>query len=134
LQWVSLNQLLLLLAITLFSAGWMLIQFLGRRKAALDKQDSPPSIPIRLPILTLIFLTVLFMTVAKFLDSQSSRATVLPKMVEVRAGPDPEQATLFEVYEGLEVLVDDIQNNWAKITYPGGRSGWVPFDTLSLTK
>lgn len=134
LQWVSLNQLLFIFALTFFAFGWALIRYLGSRKTALENEAPPPSLSFKIIILLTLFLGLGLLSAAKFIDVVTPRATVLPKTVAVRAGPDNDQAALFDLYEGLEVLVDDVQNNWMKITYPGGRSGWIPSETVSVTK
>ncbi len=134
LQWVSLNQMLFLFALCFFSLGWIGINYLGRRKSALESEMPTPTLPIKFFIFAIAFAFTAFLVGAKLIETTTSRATVLPKTLEVRAGPDTAQATLFELYEGLEVLVDDVQNDWLRVTYPGGRSGWVPSSSVQITK
>lgn len=133
LQWVSLNQLFFILFLTLFAFVWTLLTWLGRRRVAQEQESSAPTLPIKVYFLGVCFFGLFSLLGLKVYDLRTPRGTIVSKTVEVRAGPDAEQASLFEIYEGLEVILGEAQNGWVKITYPGGRSGWLPEESLKRT-
>lgn len=133
LSFISIHQLLFLLVITCFSCGWMLLNYLGSRKSALANLMPVPTPTFKLFLTGFLFLITTSLTFLKAWDYSVPRATVLPSKIEVRTGPNPTHAPLFEIYEGLEVIIRDSQNDWLKIQYPGGRMGWLPRESLFQT-
>lgn len=130
---VSLISYLLLTAFILLIAGWILIQYFGKKKRAFVEQTVSPPIPLVGFILSLLFVCSAMLTVMKIWDSTQARATVVENKVAVQSAPGENQAVLFELYEGLEVIVRTKHESWIQISYPGGLSGWVPDKTLMIT-
>lgn len=129
----SLDRYLLLTAILLMATGWGIFGYLGaRRRAILEERPSPP-----FPFLSLVFGIALIafsgLAGAKFIDSLSVRGTVVPDKVEVRSAPDANATPLFELYEGLEVILRQTTGDWAQVSYPGGSIGWVPRQSIFAT-
>ncbi len=52
-------------------------------------------------------------------------AVVVAKVVPVRSGPGPDRPKSFEIHEGLEVLLRDRQDGWARVRLANGLEGWV---------
>ncbi len=57
-------------------------------------------------------------------------AVVLESAVEVLAGPDENNATLFTVHEGLTVEVRADRGEWYQVSLPNGLSGWLRRDAV----
>lgn len=130
LQRVSLNQLLLLTAILLLSAGFVLIRYWSLRRQALANESPLPDIPYLGIGLGCLLLISAGMTLGKAYDYFVPRATIINERVAVHSGPSAEDASLFEILEGHEVIIRKVIKDWAQITYPGGLTGWVPRDSL----
>lgn len=60
-------------------------------------------------------------------------AVVLEPTVEVLAGPDLNNTTLFTVHEGLGVRVrSDERGGWIQVSLPNGLTGWVPAAAIGV--
>ena len=55
----------------------------------------------------------------------SRSAVVLEPVVEVRAGPGANNATLFTVHQGLTVEIRAERDEWLQVSLPNGLSGWI---------
>jgi len=124
-------------ALLLLSAGWLILRYFGtRRRALLDEKPLPP-FPASAAILTAGFLFFALTSVAKVWDLSTVRGTILPKKVEARSSPDAGATALFDLYEGLEVIVranvKNGENDWTQVTYPGGPTGWIPRSAVFAT-
>lgn len=123
---VSLSALGIITALFLFSVGWLLITYFAARKKA--KEESVPPAPFS-PITGVLaagLVLSLFFTVSKMIDHQTVRATITLEKVAVHSAPDTGSPELFDLYEGLEVSINQRMGNWVQITYPGASSGWIP--------
>lgn len=60
------------------------------------------------------------------------RAVILKPEVSVRYGPQPTDAVAFDLHEGTEIMVIRRQKDWAQISLPDGKSGWLPADSLEI--
>lgn len=132
LQDLTLNQLLFSTWILFVTAGGFISVYLGKRRAAL--RDLTP-----LPVLNwipVVLLMALFVSLGllglKCYDWITPRATVVISTA-VKTGPDESGSSLFEVKEGMEILIKQQKNNWTQIHSPGGMSGWVPNNILFQT-
>lgn len=134
---VSLDTYIVAAAMSLLLGGWLLLRYLGRRRSArLDEKPMPP-FPYLGSLTSLLFIAFAFLGSAKALDSQTLRGTIVPKKIEAHSSPDANSTVLFELYEGLEVIVRRSEKigetDWAQVTYPGGSTGWVPKSTVFTT-
>lgn len=122
------------LAAGLFAlAVWLLLGHVGaRRRARLDEKPMP-SFPFVAVILVCAWLVFTGLTFAKLIDMQELRATIIDKKVEARSTPDASATILFDLYEGLEVIVQQTKDDWIQVTYPGGSTGWVPRTAVLTT-
>lgn len=135
---VSLSIFLGFTAAFLLAGGWLFLRYFGaRRRAILDERPLPP-----LPTVAIVFLVgfVAFalLSAAKAWDTTIIRGTILPKKIEARSTPDKTSTALFDLYEGLEVILRQSNGDWTQVTYPGGPTGWIPssavFPTTSEVK
>ncbi len=134
LTYVSANLLLAATALFLFIFGWFFLRYLGlRRLAKLDEKPSP-AFPVVATMSGVLFLAGVAMSSAKLYDSSIVRGTVLPKKIEARSSPDPAATALFDLFEGLEVIVRQTNGDWTQVSYPGGSTGWVPRSAIFATQ
>ena len=80
-----------------------------------------------------IFIICLFTTATKLYDLTIDRGTIVSSKTEVKSGPGESNATIFEISEGLEVLILTAHNDWFQVNYPGGLTGWIPKKDLVIT-
>jgi len=131
LQPLSLKVGLIISAILLLVFGWVLISHIKKKKT--HENNSPfPTL-----FLGLALLLALVMSALKLYDANIPRATVVSEKVSALSSPETESSSLFDLFEGLEVIVrqSHIGTNdkvWYQVTYPGGMTGWVPSEELLL--
>lgn len=124
---------LLACAAFLAAAGWFCLRYSGmRRRSRLDERPMPP-FPWFAGVLTLGFLATLFLSVAKIYDQAIERGTIIEKKIEARSSPASDSTPLFDLYEGIEVIVRGRSDDWTQVTYPGGSTGWIPSRALLAT-
>lgn len=120
------------LALIAFS-GWILIRYFALRSRSIENEEPSPPIPY----IGFIFVAGLFVSAvtlgAKAYDLTLTRATISDEKVEVKTSPDSQAATLFELFEGLEVIVRQSHEGWMQVNYPGGLSGWVPAKSVLVS-
>ncbi len=130
---VSLTSYLAGCAISLLLSGWLILRHLGlRRQSTLDEKPMP-TFPTGAALTTITFCLLTFLSGAKFIDEDTERATVVEKKVAVLSSPANDATPLFDLYEGLEVIVRGRSETWAQITYPGGSTGWIPSSAILST-
>lgn len=110
--------------------GWLWLRYLGAKRHAAIEELTPPNAPIVASVLTVLWAISLALVIAKIIDSQDVRATIIEQKTAARSSPDINGTPLFDLYEGLEVLVRQRQGDWTQVTYPGGATGWVPLSSL----
>lgn len=115
------------------AAAALAIRYFGARHRAFRDELPLPPFPTVMIILTAVFLVGSGLTIAKYVAELEERATIVKQGVSVRSGPDEQDNALFEVIEGVQVIVRQRMENWTMITYPGGLSGWVPTDSIFVT-
>ena len=106
-------------------AGWLLIRYFALRTRSIENEEPSPSIPYIGFLFVFGFAVSALIFAAKVYDLSQNRATIVVDKVEVKTSPDAQAATLFELFEGLEVIVRQSRGDWMQITYPGGLSGWI---------
>jgi tetratricopeptide (TPR) repeat protein len=117
-------------AVLFFLAGWFSLIFIGRRRRAVLDEKPLPGFPAPAALATLLFIAFFALTICKLIDDQDLRATVIVKKIDAKALPDPTSTSLFDLYEGLEVIVRQSRKDWIQVTFPGGATGWIPRDSL----
>ncbi len=116
-------------ALFLLLSGWRLLRWWAARRRALELETAMPAVPFGGFFLSFVFIIFLGISIAGFVDRLDIRGTILSAKVAVRSAPDQTATELFEVFEGMEVIVRDSRSIdeklWRRITYPGGMTGWV---------
>ena len=83
----------------------------------------------------LLFLTVI-VTASWYATSvrleRTRLAVVLQAAVDVLAGPDQNNASIFTIHEGLTIEVVSERPEWVQVSLPNGLNGWVPRDALGI--
>lgn len=130
---LKVEHIFLLNALLFASSGWLFISYFGERKRSREQELAPPRLPwVASTLVTLFFLSTLLSAV-KFYDMNQLRATVLAAKADVLSAPDEASTPLFNLFEGLEVIVQDSQGEFYQVTYPGGMTGWVSKKNLMIT-
>jgi tetratricopeptide (TPR) repeat protein len=127
---LSLTSFHLLTALLLFATGFVWLNYFGRKRKATELEEVPPAVPMIGILFGLGFLVLLGLTCAKAYDLSMPRATVIADKVSAQMAPGEGQNTLFDLYAGFEVVLENSSNDWAQVYYPGGLTGWVKKDTL----
>lgn len=123
-----------LAALTLLISGWLIISYFGEKRRAFENELNSPSIP-GLGILCLCICIVFSgLSLLKVWDNSQARGTVVEAKISAQAAPGEGQAVLFELYEGLELLVLRRHEGWVQVTYPGGMTGWIPEKAIMLSR
>ena len=130
---VALSVFLSLTALFFFASGWLLLSFFGARKKAFKDEAPLPNFPVIATLVTVGFIAFLSLSVLKIWDHTIPRATVIAEKVSVLSAPDEKAPSLFELYSGLEVVIESVNQNWVQVTYPGAMTGWVPKSSLYHT-
>lgn len=116
-------------ALFLFFAGWRILAWLGARRRALELETALPPLPMAGFVLSFIALVFIATSAAVVVDRTEIRGTILNEKVEVRSAPDVAATRLFDIFEGMEVIVRESRTvgneQWRRITYPGGMTGWI---------
>ena len=129
----SLDSFLAAGALLLLAGGWTLLGYLGRRRQAILDEKPRPGFPWAATLCSIGFVLALSLIIGKVVDVQCIRGTVTEKKIEVRSSPETTGTPLFDLYEGLEVIVQQKSGDWVQVTYPGGSTGWIPKSALFAT-
>lgn len=121
-----------LTCILLFSAGWLLIGYWGKRKRALADEAALPPLPVIGLIFTLGFLVCATFLGLKIYDSSIPRGTIVTEKISLHAGPGDDQAPILDLHAGFEVVVRSFSGDWVQVTYPGSLTGWMKKSDLYL--
>ena len=122
----SIDTFLIATALFLMSGGWLFFGFLGARRSARLDEKPRPGLPYGPVVLLILFIICGSLSLCKGIDSQTIRGTILDKKIEALSSPDSTATPLFDLYEGLEVIVRIANGDWTQVTYPGGATGWIP--------
>lgn len=124
-------------AALLLVAGWLWLRWLGKRKRAFEEETASPPAPVAAIVISLLFFFVIGVIGSIFVDRTDLRGTVIASKISVLSAPELEATALFDLFEGLEVIVRETREvsgkSWRRITYPGGLSGWVPSAVIFAT-
>jgi hypothetical protein len=130
LVYASVIQFSFVTAVVFFIGAWLVLMFIGARRRAILDEKPLPAFPIFAGFATLAFVALFVLTICKAIDDTDLRATVVVKKIEARALPDTTSTSLFDLFEGLEVVVRQNRKDWVQVTYPGGATGWIPRSSL----
>jgi len=125
LQGISLYTLMFIGAFVILLTGLLVLRFINDRKSALASEEALPNVRFIHILAGVLFCAWLGLTLAKVVDQTHVRAIVTNDVVSVKSAANPEAPTLFELYAGLEVIVQRESGDWAQIRYPGGPAGWI---------
>ncbi|MES2964692.1 MAG: hypothetical protein V4760_12440 [Bdellovibrionota bacterium] len=130
---VVLEKYVVIAAALVFFAIWLFLgDFGARRRAHLDEKPLP-GFPFVATFFSLASIVFVVLTIAKIVDMQELRGTVVTKKIEARSTPNEAGTALFDLYEGLEVIVRQTSGEWLQVTYPGASTGWVPRASVFTT-
>ncbi|MEK6772648.1 MAG: SH3 domain-containing protein [Bdellovibrionota bacterium] len=130
---VSLSSYLWLGSLFFLLSGWLLIRFFGKRKRAFEEELPLPPFPTVGFMIMIIFITFFSLTLLKVYDLTLTRATITAEKVPMHTAPNENEASLFELSQGLEVILRKSEADWVQVTYPGGPTGWVKKTELMVT-
>ncbi len=60
-----------------------------------------------------------------YLADRVEQAIVLPDVVQVKEGPDPNYPSVFGVHAGLRVRVTEKEQDWVRVRLANGLEGWM---------
>jgi tetratricopeptide (TPR) repeat protein len=129
----SLTSFLAMTALSLFAAGWLTLKYFGQRRRALEEETAMPPAPLVAVFCALVFIAMTTLTAMKLVDHQIPRGTVIADKVPVYSAPDEKSVELFDLYGGLEVILNHQEGSWVQVTYPGGLTGWIPKSSVLPT-
>jgi len=118
----------------LVCSGWSWLTYLGSKKRASELELALPGAPLLASLFSLLFVFSLGLSLAKLKDAEDTRATVVVEKVTALTAPTEQSPGLFDLFEGLEVVVRQVDGKWAQVTYPGAMTGWVPLKSLMITQ
>lgn len=127
---ISMNKLLMLLWLFFVPTAILLIRYWGSRMRALRNSMPLPHLPTVGIGFSILFTILLVLSVSKAISLLEIHATVVSTAATLRTGPSPKDNAIFDLVEGLDVIVRRAQNSWVLIALPTGLSGWVPGETL----
>ncbi len=132
---ISIDGLLGVLALVLVVLGYTGPKYLGARRRIAEEGGGEAPNPGAFAISCILVALILITTGLKFFDLTLPRATIVAEKVEALSGPEAGASGLFELSEGLEVIVrrtflDSNSKEWVQVTYPGGMTGWILSENL----
>lgn len=130
---ISLTSFLGFLAICFFSAGWLWIDFFAHLKNQNRSKRSIFRMPALKIVVSLIFVFAAVLSVLKIVDQSTSRATIVVDKATVFSAPNAQSVALLDLYAGLQVNIEQFQDEWVQVTYPGTPTGWIPKASLFQT-
>lgn len=114
-----------LTAAFLLGSGFLFLRYIGARRRAILDERPLPAFPLLALCLGIGFVVFAMLSVLKSISDSELRGTIIAKKVEARALPAEDGTPLFDLFEGLEVIVRQTKDSWLQVTYPGGGTGWV---------
>ena len=62
----------------------------------------------------------------------TQRAVILEARAEARSGPGENNAELFQLFEGMAVIVNQCDSGYCEVRVPGGLTGWIKAGTFEI--
>ena len=82
--------------------------------------------------ITLFFCSLFFTFHSIWTENSVNQGVIYYPVVEIRSEPNKFSARLFEVHEGLKVLVNQTSENWVEIELLDGKAGWIENHQIRL--
>jgi hypothetical protein len=120
-------------SVFLFWALFSTFKYIGYRKRAFLSEITPQLPGISLFVAWLLVPGLLYLSYQQFQIMNQTRATIVTEKAAAYSLPDPESVQLFELFEGLEVIIKRTKDEWAQVSYPGGMTGWIKSDSYLTT-
>lgn len=130
----SMNSYLTLFATLFLFFGIIMIRYWGSYKNSIAQEIAPPPFPYIGFFFGGLLVICISLLGAKFYDLTLQRGTIISSQVGVKTAPGEDQATLFDLYEGLEVVILHQSAGWLQVQYPGGLAGWIPQNSIMQTQ
>jgi len=80
--------------------------------------------------LVLLILALPFAGTRVKRDHLTPRGVMVVEKITARSGPGKENAALFELYEGVDVVVGQCERGWCRVSAKGGFMGWTPAESF----
>ena len=119
-------------ALLLFGIVW--ISYFRDRKQAEENESNYPPVRIMHWAASLVLVVSLTLVACKILDLSEVRGTIVAEKIQAFSAPSKDAPSLFEITEGLEVIVQREDGQCLQIRYPGGPTGWVSIDQVHITQ
>lgn len=130
----SVESLLFLLGLALLLSGLVFIRHLAlRRRAHVNEEARPPFTWFHGVTLVLVVAAALLVW-TKMMDLSQVRATIVADKTSAVTTPAADAPALFDLFAGLEVIVQRADKDFYQVQYPGGPTGWVPKNNLYITQ
>lgn len=127
---MSLGNVLLLNFLLFVFTGWLSIRYFSKRKQKIEQEEEPPPISFISIGFAILFVASSVLLVIALDFHFENRATSIEQNVSLKTAPQDSANTVFTLLEGSEVIIEDIENDWALATYPGGMTGWIKTSQL----
>lgn len=131
---ISLPWLLFFNGGALLLCGVVWISFFRDRKRAEENEINYPPLRVIHWAASAVLAVSLTLVLCKILDLSEVRGTIVAEKIQAFSAPSTEAPSLFEITEGLEVIVQREDGKWLQIRYPGGPTGWVTTDQVHITQ
>ena len=82
--------------------------------------------------ITLFFCSLFFSFHSIWTDNSVNQGIIYSSAIEARSEPNKYSARLFEVHEGLKVMVNQISEDWVEIELLDGKAGWIENHQIRL--
>lgn len=129
---ISVQKLLLVNVLLFLFGGWLSLRYLGQRRRAIEDELPMPNLsPIAVFFVALFFVS-LVTAILKLQTLTETRATVTAADVQLMTAPSKDSNPVFTLIEGVEVDVNETENDWTLVSYPDGMTGWVPSASLFI--
>jgi tetratricopeptide (TPR) repeat protein len=133
LESIAFYELLWVNALILAIAGWFGLKYLGERRFALEEEQPMPPLPVMSMLFVALFCAISVLSLMKWRDTSTDRATITAAKASVRSLPADEGVDLFDLSGGAEVYVRRQRDGWVQIQNVDGTSGWVKSSELLVT-
>lgn len=122
---------ILLLFVVLFFRK--LFRYLALKKKAFLQDDPAPAFSLSIPAYGIAMILALLISLVVVSNMIQTRATIITSGVQAKTGPGEENASVFDIPEGTELLLTEKRGDWYKAEDPSGRMGWVPGSSFYIT-
>lgn len=126
--------LLAILSVSIFAySGWKYLSYLKEKQTTHLHHFKKTNFPIKFVLAFILWSIVSSFIILKEWETTQLKATVIKKELKVKTGPKDDFADIFEIFEGMELQVLQIQGSWAQVFIPGLGKGWISNENLIYT-